>query len=297
MFDNPFLEEAAGNRNKRQQLDHLLRITAPHERIILAGIGVVLLALVAWALFGSIVRSVTIDGVLIEPGPRHEMVSTEPGYLVEYLVVPGDHVEVGDPIARQSVPELDSETTGLRDRVEMLKTELQQVGGEGSGLRSLLAAAQVALLQMEARRSARELIVSPVAGEVTALRSTPGEYLTAGSAVAQLRETEDQPLQAVLRVAPGMAQRIQLGMQASVEVVMPNGTTHRLDGEVSSVTPGALPNWLAALRPAMADSSAHRVDVVLHHASDLSLPDFTPCRVRIVLGRQPLTALLGFGRS
>lgn len=122
MFDNPFLEGAASSRNKRQQLDHLLRITAPHERIILAGIGVVLLALMAWALFGSIVRSVTIDGVLIEPGLRHEVVSTEPGYLVEFLVVPGDRVEAGDPIARQSVPELVRETAALRDRVEMLET-------------------------------------------------------------------------------------------------------------------------------------------------------------------------------
>ena len=43
MFNNPFREVAAANRNQRQQLDHLLRVTAPHERIILAGIGVVLL--------------------------------------------------------------------------------------------------------------------------------------------------------------------------------------------------------------------------------------------------------------
>jgi len=296
MFDNPFLKGAANSRNKRQQLDHLLRVTAPHERMILAGIGLVMLALVAWALFGSFVRSVTIDGVLIEPGVRHEMVSTEPGYLVELLVNPGDRVEAGDPIARQSVPEVDSETAVLRDRVEMLKTELRQVGGEGSGLRSLLAAAQVALLQMEARRSARELIVSPVAGTITALRSAPGDYLPAGGAVAQLREAEDQPLQAVLRVAPRMAQRIQPGMRASVEIVMPNASTRQMDGEVASVTPGPLPNWLASLQPAAPDS-AHRVNVVLHQASDLSLPDFTPCRVWIVLGRQPLTALLGFGQS
>ena len=39
MFNNPFLENAAASKNKRQQLDHLLRITAPHERFILAGIG------------------------------------------------------------------------------------------------------------------------------------------------------------------------------------------------------------------------------------------------------------------
>ena len=296
MFGNPFLREAANSRNKRQQLDYLLRVTAPHERIILAGIGVVMLALAAWALFGSIVRSVTIDGVLIEPGVRHEMVATESGYLVEFLVVPGDHVETGDPIARQSVPELDSETASLRDRVEMLKTELRQVGGEASGLRSLLAAAQVALLQIEARRSARELLVSPVAGEVSALRSAPGEYLPAGAAIAQLHDPADQPLQAVLRVDPRTAQRIQPGMQASVEMMMPGSAKQRVDGEVASVTPGPLPNWLASLQPA-APASAHRVDVVLRQASDLSLPDGTPCRVRIVLGRQPLTVLLGLERS
>ena len=59
MFNNPFLEQAAASKNKRQQLDHLLRVTAPHERVILAGIGVALLALAAWALFGSVVRAVT----------------------------------------------------------------------------------------------------------------------------------------------------------------------------------------------------------------------------------------------
>ena len=293
MFGNPFLDQAAKSRNKYQQLDHLLRVTAPHERMILAGIGLVMLALVAWALFGSIVRSVTIDGVLIEPGTRHELVSSEPGHLEAFLVAPGDHVEAGDPIARQSVPELDGETAALRDRVEVLKSELRRVDGEGSGLPSLLAAAQVALLQMEARRSARELIVSPVAGKVTALRSDPGEYLPAGSAVAQLRETEDQPLQAVLQVAPHVAKRIQPGMRASVEIMMPDDARRRFDGDVSSVTPGPLPNWLATLRPAVPNAT-HRVDVVLRHASDLSLPDVTPCRVRIVLGQQPLTALFGF---
>lgn len=293
MFGNPFLDQAANSRNKHQQLDHLLRVTAPHERMILAGIGLVMLALVAWALFGSIVRSVTIDGVLIEPGPRHEIVSTEPGYLEAFLAAPGDHVEAGSPIARQNVPELEREAAALRGRVETLETELRQAGGNGGALPSLLAAAQVALLQMEARRSARELIVSPVAGKVTALRSDPGEYLQAGSAVAQLRETEDQPLQAVLQVAPHMAKRIQPGMRASVEIMMPDEAQRQFDGDVSSVTPGPLPNWLATRRPAVPNAT-HRVDVVLRHASDLSLPDVTPCRVRIALGQQPLTALFGF---
>ena len=81
MFNLFFQEEAAASRNKRQQLDHLLRMAAPHERVILVGIGVVLLALVVWALFGSIDRSITSDGVLIEPGERYEIFTTEPGAL------------------------------------------------------------------------------------------------------------------------------------------------------------------------------------------------------------------------
>ena len=293
MFSNPFLDKTANSRNKHQQLDHLLRVTAPHERMILAGIGLVLLALLTWALFGTFVRGVTIDGVLIKPGPRHEMVSIESGYLVEFLVNPGDHVEAGDPIARQSIQELDRETAALRDKVEMKETELQQVGEEDKVLRSLLTAAHVALLQMEAHRSAKELIVSPIAGEIMALRSAPGEYLHAGSAVAQIRDAEDQSLQAVLGVAPRMAKRIQPGMQASVEIMMPDDAQRRFDGEVSSVTPGPLPNWLATRKPA-GPNATHRVDVVLHHATDLSLQDVTPCRVRIVLGQQPITALFGF---
>ena len=42
MFHNPLREEAATSRNERQQLDRLLQTTAPHERIILAGLGLVL---------------------------------------------------------------------------------------------------------------------------------------------------------------------------------------------------------------------------------------------------------------
>ena len=114
MFNNPFNEEDAASRNKRQQLDHLLRVKAPHERLILAGIGVVLLALGVWVLFGSVGRSVSLDGLLIEPGSRHAVVAAEPGHLMEFLVAPGDRVEPGDPIARQSVPELERETAALR---------------------------------------------------------------------------------------------------------------------------------------------------------------------------------------
>ena len=129
-----------------------------------------------------------------------------------------------------------------------------------------------------------------------ALWSAPGRYLPAGAAIAQIRAGEDRAPLAVLRVAPSAAQRIRPGMQASVEVTMPDGASRQVRAEVASVTGGPLPGWLAAMRPAVADS-VHRVDVAFREDSELSVPDGTPCRVRIVLGRHPPVALFGAGRA
>lgn len=295
MFRKDFLEKALASKDQRQQLDHLLRVTAPHERMLLAGIGLVLLALTVWGVFGRITLGLTMEGVLIEPGDRYEVMAAEPGHLVEVLVAPGDRVEAGDPIARQTTPELDRETEALRERVELLQTEIQRAGG-AAGVRAVLDTARAALLEMEARRSARAVIVAQMGGDVMALRSAAGDYLPVGVAVAQLRAAEDGPLRAVLRVVSPTAERIRPGMRASVEVRMPDGTARAWDGEVNSVTPGPLPTWLAELSPAVSES-LHRVDVDLKDAGDLSVPDATPCRVRIVLGRRPPAAVLGVGRD
>ena len=297
MFKSPFSEKAiAASANRRQQLDHLLRVTAPHERIVLAAIAVILAGLGSWAMFGSIVRVVVLDGVLIVPGHRHEVVATEPGYLTEYLVAPGDHVEPGAAVARQSVPELERETEALRDRVASLEVAIGQAGGDTETASSVLGSARVALLQMEAQRAARELIVSQIAGEVMALRSAAGEYLPAGAAVAHLREAADRPLQATLQVTPRVARRMRTGMPVTVEVQRPNAAPRRLDGAVREVAAGPPPEWLAALQPALAEP-AQRIDIELDPESEFSLPDGTPCRIRIVLGRHPPAALLGLGPS
>ena len=83
VFNSLFREEAAASRNQRQQLDHLLQISAPHERWLLAVFGVVLTAVAAWLFLGSLERAVTGDGFLIQPGERVNVSSTEPGHLLE----------------------------------------------------------------------------------------------------------------------------------------------------------------------------------------------------------------------
>lgn len=296
MFNNPFHKIAAEAKNEREQLDRLLRITAPHERLALAGIGLVVLAFAVWALFGSVVRSVTVDGVLIAPGERRAAVTAEPGQLLEFLVAPGDRVRAGQTVARQSAPELERETAALRERVNLLRSQLGQAGGTGSALRSLLASAEAAQLQMEARRAARQTIVSRRSGVVMALLSAPGEYLPAGAAVAQIREGASRPVEAVLRVGRSTAQRIRPGMAATVEVALSDGSTRQLGGKVARAIAGPLPDWLARLKPAVPLSS-YRVDIVLDRTSGLAAADGTACRIRIELGRHTPIAIFDSGRS
>lgn len=259
-FGNSFREQAIAASENRQRLDRLLRVTAPHERVVLGATGLLLAGLGAWILFGSIDRTITLQGVLLQPGQRYEVVATEPGYLVEYLVEPGDRVEPGTGIARQTVP--------------------SQAGGVG-----------VALSGSEQPRPDAEAIDSQMGGEVMVLRAAMGDYLSAGTAVAQLREPVDLPLQAAVRASPRVAQRLRPGMPASVEVQLPGGGTHRLDGTVSAVMEPS-PVWLSHW-PAADAEAAPRVDIDLEPVPGVALGDGTACRVRISLGRYSLAALLG----
>ncbi len=292
------LDQTAASRSKRQQLDHLLTVAAPRERLAPAVAALLLAALLAWSLFGHIEHGITVDGILIKPGTRHDVVSTEPGYLLEFFAAAGDRVGVGEAIARQSVPELDRETTALRDRLELLGRDVAQAGDAASSLSVLLESGRAVLLEMEATRAVREMIVAHGAGEIMTLQVAPGDYLPAGAAVARIRsipsDAQDGQLRAVLRVARRVAQRIQPGMQASVHVAISPGDTRELQGEVMSVSARPASAWLATPQPANANSS-HRIDIALSATPGFSVPDGATCRVRIILGRAPLVALLDSG--
>ena len=71
MFNNPFNsfhDTVAEAKEEREQLDRLLTISTPRERLVVAGIALLLCILAAWLFFGSVARHLTLDGVLVEPG-------------------------------------------------------------------------------------------------------------------------------------------------------------------------------------------------------------------------------------
>ena len=63
---NSFHETVAEAKEDREQLDRLLTISTPRERLVVAAIAVFLCALLAWFFFGSVARSIVVDGVIVE---------------------------------------------------------------------------------------------------------------------------------------------------------------------------------------------------------------------------------------
>ena len=71
MFNNPFdsfHNTVAQAKEEREQLDRLLTISTPRERLLLAVIAASLVILAAWLFLGNVARSLAVDGVLVEPG-------------------------------------------------------------------------------------------------------------------------------------------------------------------------------------------------------------------------------------
>ncbi len=71
MFNNPFdsfHNIVAEAKEEREQLDRLLTISTPRERMLVAAIALLLCVLSAWLFFGSVSRSLVVDGVVAEQG-------------------------------------------------------------------------------------------------------------------------------------------------------------------------------------------------------------------------------------
>ncbi|MXW67072.1 MAG: hypothetical protein F4Z72_08760 [Gemmatimonadales bacterium] len=85
MFNNPFdsfHDTVAEAKQEREQLDRLLTISTPRERLLVAAIALWLLIFVAWLFFGNVARSLAVDGVLVDPGTN----LSEAGRSVQALV-------------------------------------------------------------------------------------------------------------------------------------------------------------------------------------------------------------------
>ena len=71
MFNNPFgsfQHTVAEAKAEREQLDRLLTISTPRERLLVSLVALLLVIFSAWLFFGSVSRTVAVEGVIVSPG-------------------------------------------------------------------------------------------------------------------------------------------------------------------------------------------------------------------------------------
>ena len=76
MFNNPFdsfHNTVAEAKEEREQLDRLLTVSTPRERLLVFVIGLLSLFLAVWLVFGKVDRSLAVHGVVVGPGEERSV--------------------------------------------------------------------------------------------------------------------------------------------------------------------------------------------------------------------------------
>lgn len=289
LFNTPFREKALARRARQEAVDARLQITAPHEWLLVAGLGVALLVLLAYGLFGRVERSLSVDTVLLRPGERSPVVALASGVVVEVLSKVGDTVVPGQPIARMQVLRAtrpDAVPSRLGDADVRQDPEAEDPGAQ-------LAAARVATAQRSAGNFATVDIAPPRGGVLAMLALAVSQSVAAGEVVARIRASSAGPWEAFGFVTREEAVRLGPGMQAQVRLAVPGSGTRRiLAARVEDVSPRVVtpPGWLTefGLQPP-----------VRSHLLRATLTDTPPPIVegvggslRVVLGDSSIVSLL-----
>ena len=280
-----FREEAVARRGNTEPLDGLLRVTAPHEWLVLAGLALALLCVACWALFGSVERTLLVGCVIVQPGERHTVISEHSGNVVDVLVDVGTSIETGQPLARISNPELSRDVAIARARVTALET---RAGTDSDAL----ALARAELLELTAIQVSSEFIISPYAGVVTRHAFVRGRGVAIGTDVAEVREETGGRLEGVAFIRSERSELLDVGMEAKV-LTGAAGGGQVLDARVRSVAvhPSSPPRWLADLGLS-APARSHMVRASLRGTPPPGFGDGESCSLRVVLSEESPIRLL-----
>lgn len=296
-YSKVFREEAVARRSRPEPLDGRLQVTAPHEWIVLAVLGMSVLVFLAWGVFGRVDRTLSATAVMVQPGERYPVVSPVSGNVIEVRAEVGDPVEPEQAIARVQLPEAERQARITRTIVDAVEDDLRDAAtaADAELREALLAAARIELELEEVELRAGRSIVVPRevprdGGTLVRHRLVAGQPIRAGETVAQVLGRSADAWQAYAVVTSQDAERLEAGMAAEVLLALPEQPGEsRLAARVLDVS-SRPPPWLADLGLAV-PASAHLLRLVLDDTHE-SLADGADGRVRIVLGQQSPVALL-----
>ena len=95
-----FRQEALDRLSSPEQLDLLMGVISPRAWIALAGVALLLLMVLAWAVFGTLPTTVEAQGVLLRRGGVQTLSAPYAAAVTKVAVFSGDGVEKGQELLR-----------------------------------------------------------------------------------------------------------------------------------------------------------------------------------------------------
>ena len=114
------------------RLDELIKITSAHGWVALTGIGLVVLTIGLWSIYGSIPTTVVGGGILIKTGGVVSVVAPVEGQVSHLYVEEGDPVRKGQIIARLEQPRLLDKVNLTRQALAEMEGRMEQLSAFGS---------------------------------------------------------------------------------------------------------------------------------------------------------------------
>src|SRR5262249_12483208 len=127
-----FRKVALERLSSPEQLDAVMQVTRPQSWIALAGLLLLLAAVVGWGFEGSIPTNVQAQGVLINPGGIFDVVATGSGVVEDILVREGDQVTKNQLIGRIGQPDLVNRIAAAKAELAERLAEQQNVASFAS---------------------------------------------------------------------------------------------------------------------------------------------------------------------
>ena len=295
LFTSMFRDKALARRARHEAIDARLQVTAPHEWLLVSGLGLAMVVLLAYGLLGRVERSLSVPTVLVHPGERSDVVAAVSGVVVEVLSEVGDTMAAGQPIARVRTAEAEPWEVVVRRLLESIENADVPPGAAASeGLRALLDAARSGTAQRGADGFTTRDIVTPHGGELVTLALAAGQRVAAGELAARIRAASAAPPEALGFVTRDEAMRLAPGMQAQVRLAVPGaGAPRVLPARVEDVSPRVVPPapWLTelGLEP---PARSHLLRATLEDPAPQPVVDGAGGTLRIVLGHRSFASLL-----
>ncbi len=277
-------------------IDGVLRVSTPHEWLILLVLAATVIAALAWSVVGRLESGVSGPCVLRAAGSLHSVAAPATGAVVVVLAEPGDELTVGDPLARLTAPEL-SRAAGLA--AARATALADQYPGTAEAVAAVAEAEHLAAME-----TASTLVLSPVSGLLATSGLRAGVFVEAGATVAEVQRADTRPPTAVVSLGSEAA-RVSPGLTASIALTVADAADPLVaDARITAV--GASPSGPASLgtfdrRPAAGTASTAPSEA----AAELTAPppEFAvaampgavyECTARIVTGSyRPIERLVG----